>query len=409
MSDHFDELEVRSSDAREASIFGGMAAFLTNATQAPGWAKHLQGVDLGSIRDRAAFAQLPVFRKSDLLTLQQEQPPFGGLTTRPAGNLRRVFMSPGPIFDPEGYGDDWWGCGRSIYAAGLRSGDIVHNTFSYHLTPAGLMFETGASAVGCAIIPAGTGNTEMQFDVIEHFKPVGYAGTPDYLKILLDKAEEAGRDLSSFRYGVVGGAALPESLRAELAGRGVQVLQTYGTADLGIVAYESAAKEGMIVNENLILEIVRPGSGEPVADGEVGEVVVTRLNADYPLIRFGTGDLSAVLPGTSPCGRTNVRIKGWMGRADQRTKVKGMFVDPVQINELLKRHGEIDKARLVVTRQNEQDHMVLRFESASAAADSASIEASLRDITKLRGAVEQVDTDSLPNDGKVISDERTYG
>ncbi len=408
MTDHFDHLETRSPDERQADLFGRLPGTLSKAMEkAPGWAKHLAGTDPTAITGPSELAALPIFRKADLLTLQRETPPFGGLTTNQAGNLRRLFMSPGPIFDPEGHGDDWWGVGRTLFAGGLRAGDIVHNTFSYHLTPAGLMFETGAAAVGCAVIPAGTGNTQMQFDLIEHYRPVGYAGTPDYLKVLLDKADEAGRDASSIRRGVVGGAALPGSLRAELADRGVGVLQTYGTADLGMIAYESAAMEGMILSEGLILEIVRPGSGDPVADGEVGEVVVTRLNPDYPLIRFATGDLSAILPGQSPCGRTNTRIKGWMGRADQRTKVKGMFVDPSNISDLLKRHREITKARLVVDRLNEQDRMTLKIE-ADPSCDITAVEATLRAVTKLRGAVELAAEGTLPNDGKVIADERDY-
>jgi len=408
MSDFYDDLETRDPEVREADLFGRLSGFLANARQkAPAWGRHLAEIDPGAVGSRADMAAIPVFRKERLLDLQSEAPPFGGLTTTAAGDLSRLFMSPGPIYDPEGRGRDWWGIGRTLFAAGVRPGDIIHNTFSYHLTPAGHMFESGAHALGCAVIPAGTGNTEMQLQAIAHFRPRGYAGTPDYLKILLDKAAEAGADVSSIARGLVGGAALPASLRQELKDRGVSVSETYGTADLGLVAYQSGEEPGMIVNENLIVEIVRPGSDEPVADGEVGEVVVTRFNDDYPLIRFATGDMSAVLAGPSPCGRTNMRIKGWMGRADQRTKIRGMFVDPKQVNELLSRHREVGKARLVVGRENEQDVMHLIVECAEGGEGLAdSLADSLREVTKLRGTVEIVAPGALPNDGKVIADER---
>ena len=319
-------------------------------------------------------------------------------------------MSPGPIFEPEGGGEDFWGAARALFAAGFRSGETVHNSFSYHLTPGAFIMESGAHALGCAVIPAGTGNTEQQLEAIAHFKPTGYLGTPDFLKILLDAAAKSGKDASSLRRGLVSGAALPASLRQELAPRGVAVRQCYATADLGVIAYESEAAEGMIVNETLLVEIVRPGSGDPVAAGEVGEVVVTSLNPDYPMIRLATGDLSAVLPGRSPCGRTNMRIKGWMGRADQTSKVKGMFVHPAEVAEVARRHPELGRLRLVVTRADEQDVMTLVAECA-APTDGLreAVEATLRSVTKLGGAVKFVGVGSLPNDGKVIADERPVG
>jgi phenylacetate-CoA ligase len=346
-------------------------------------------------------------RKSDLIALQKDNPPFGGLNVTPPGQMRRLLMSPGPIFEPEGGGSDWWGAAPALFAAGFRAGDIVHNAFAYHLTPGGFMLEAGAHALGCAVIPAGVGNTEQQIDAIAHYRPSGYVGTPDFLKILLDTAVKFGKDASSLKRGLVSGAALPASLRQELSSRGVEVLQCYATADLGVIAYESAAREGMIVNESLIIEIVRPGTGEPVTEGDVGEVVVTSFNPDYPMIRFATGDLSAVLPGPSPCGRTNTRIKGWMGRADQTTKVKGMFVHPGQIAEVAKRHPELARVRLLVTREGEQDAMTLMAESTSPTADlAAALAATLQSVTKLRGEVQLVAPGTLSNDGKVIVDQR---
>jgi phenylacetate-CoA ligase len=319
-------------------------------------------------------------------------------------------MSPGPIFEPEGKGKDFWGAARMLFAAGFRSGDVVHNSFSYHLTPGGFMMESGAHALGCAVIPAGTGNTEQQVEAIAHFKPSSYLGTPDYLKVLLDAAAKAEKDASSFRRALVSGAALPNSLRQELAGRGVEVRQCYATADLGVIAYESEGGEGMIVNETLLVEIVRPGTGDPVESGEVGEVVVTSFNPDYPMIRLATGDLSAVLPGRSPCGRTNMRLAGWMGRADQTSKVKGMFVHPAQVAEIGKRHPGLGRLRLVVTRAGEQDAMTLMAECAAPAAPlQEALVATLRAVTKLGGEVKLVAPGSLPNDGKVIADERPVG
>jgi phenylacetate-CoA ligase len=319
-------------------------------------------------------------------------------------------VSPGPIFDPEGHAKDWWGAARAFAAAGARKGDIVLNCFSYHLTPGGHIMESGALALGCPVIPGGTGNTEQQVEAIHFLQPSFYAGTPDFLKILLDKGAQMRLNVSSLRRGLVSGAALPASLRAELASRGVDVKQAYATADLGVIAYESEAMDGLIVNEGLIVEIVRPGSNDPAPDGEIGEVVVTRLNADYPLLRFGTGDLSAIMPGLSPCGRTNIRLRGWLGRADQTTKVKGMFVHPKQIDEIAKRHPEIKKLRLVVTRAKEQDAMTLRAEAQRDSVElRAGLAASLQNVTKLKGAVEILRPGDLPNDGKVIADERPVG
>ncbi len=377
---------------------------------APGWAKHLAGLDPGTITSRAALAKLPVLRKSDLAVLQKEAPPFGGLNVTPAGNMKRLLMSPGPIFEPEGEGKDWWGAARALFAAGFRAGDVVHNSFAYHLTPGGFIIESGAHALGCAVIPGGVGNTELQLDAIAHYRPAGYVGTPDFLKILLDTAEKSGKDATSIRHALVTGAALPGSLRDELGKRGVAVLQCYATAELGIIAYESDAREGMIVNETVIVEVVRPGTGDPVPDGEVGEVVVTSFNPDYPMIRLGTGDLSALMPGTSPCGRTNARIKGWMGRADQTAKVKGMFVHPKQVAEVAARHPELKRLRLIVGREAEQDTMTLLAECASPEASlENAVAASLQAVTKLKGAIKFVAPGALPNDGKVIADERPVG
>jgi phenylacetate-CoA ligase len=407
MSDYFDALETRDPELREREHLGQLPEHIVRAVIAPGWAKHLAGVDAASVTSRAALAKLPLLRKSDLIALQKDHPPFGGFNVTPSGSLRRLLMSPGPIFELEGGGIDWWGAAPALYAAGFRAGDIVHNAFSYHLTPGGFIMESGAHALGCAVIPAGVGNTEQQINAIAHFRPSGYVGTPDFLKILLDTAAQSKKDASSLKRGLVSGAALPLSLRQELSSRGVAVLECYATADIGVIAYESSARDGMIVSENLIVEIVRPGTGEPVADGESGEVVVTSFNPDYPMIRLATGDLSAVLAGPSPCGRTNMRIKGWMGRADQTTKIRGMFVHPSQIAEVAKRHPELQRVRLVVTRHGEQDAMTLMAESASHGAELAiALAATLQSVTRLRGEVQLVALGSLPNDGKVIADER---
>ena len=339
MPDHYDALEIRDPAAREREQFAALPGTLARATAAPGWAKHLAGIDPRSVTSRAALARLPVLRKSDIAALQKENPPFGGFNVTPPGNAKRLQMSPGALFEPQGHGEDFGNCARALFAAGFRAGDIVHNSFSYHLTPGAYIMEEGAHALGCAVIPGGVGNTEQQLDAIAHYRPVGYVGTPDFMKILLDTAEKTGKNAASIKRALVSGAALPASLRDELGTRGVAVLQCYAVAELGVIAYESSAREGMIVNESVIVEIVRSGTGDPVAEGDVGEVVVTSFNPDYPMIRLGTGDLSALMPGISPCGRTNARIKGWMGRADQTAKVKGMFVHPRQIAEVAARHS----------------------------------------------------------------------
>jgi phenylacetate-CoA ligase len=407
MSNHYDTLETRSPDARERDLFARLPEQVARAMTAPGWAKQLAGLDAVEVVNRETLALLPLLRKSELPAMQKECLPFGGLNVTAPGKSRRLMMSPGPIFEPQGWGEDYAGAARALFAAGFRAGDVVHNSFSYHLTPGGFMLEAGAHALGCAVIAGGVGNTEQQLAAIAQFKPAGYVGTPDFLKILLDAAAKANADASSIRRGLVSGAALPASLRDELGGRGVAVLQCYAVAEAGVIAYESDVREGLIVNEDIIVEIVRPGTGDPVADGEVGEVVVTTLNPDYPMIRLATGDLSAVLPGASPCGRTNMRIKGWMGRADQTTKVKGMFVHPGQVAEVARRHPGIARVRLVVTRENEQDAMTLQVECASPGKGLAeTIAETLQAVAKVRGRVQLVAPGSLPNDGKVISDER---
>jgi len=411
MPDHYDILEIRDPAMREREQCALLPEIVTRAMTAPGWAVHHSGVDPKSITSRAALAKLPLLRKTDLLARQKESPPFGGFNTTPPGKVKRLLMSPGPIFEPEGEGSDWWGCARACFAAGFRAGDIVLNSFAYHLTPGGFILESGALKLGCAVIPAGPGNTEQQLEAIAHLKPSGYMGTPDFLKILLDAAEKSGKDASSIKRGLVSGAALPGSLRQELGQRGVAVLQCYATAELGIIAYESAPNpNGMIVNETLIVEIVRPGTGDPVAEGEVGEVVVTSFNPDYPMIRLATGDLSAAMVGVSPCGRTNMRIKGWMGRADQTAKVKGMFVRPELVIEVAKRHPALGRVRLVVTREGEQDAMTLLAECAAPEpALEGAVAATLQSVTKLKGVVKLAAPGSLPNDGKVIADERPVG
>jgi len=409
MADHFDVLETRDPAMRERDLFARLPAQIAHAMTAPGWAKQLAGIDPKSVTSRAALGKLPVLRKSALPALQKETPPFGGFNATPTAKAKRLFMSPGPIFEPEGHTGDYNGA-RALFAAGVRAGDVVHNCFTYHLTPGAFILEAGAHALGCAVIPGGVGNTEAQLDAVAQFRPSAYVGTPDFLKILLDVAAKAGKDASSFRRGLVTGAALPPSLRKELGERGVAVKQCYAVAEAGVISYESEALEGMIVNEDIILEIVRPGTGDPVADGEVGEVVVTSFNPDYPMIRLATGDMSAVLAGASPCGRTGTRIKGWMGRADQTTKVKGMFVRPEQIAEVVKRHPELLRVRLTVTREAEQDAMTLLAECAGAPAGLAdAVAATLQAATKLKGAVKLVAPASLPNDGKVIADDRPVG
>ena len=408
MTTHYDSLETRLPEQREGELFAALPAQIAHAKgNAPYFATVLADVNPREVTSRKALATLPVMRKSDLIELQKRQLPFGGLNAIAPGRLARLFVSPGPIYDADGTGIDYWRSARVMYAAGFRAGDIVHNTFSYHLTPAGSMFETGAHALGCAVIPAGTGQTEMQVATINALKPNAYAGTPSFLKMLFEKADEMGGDIGSISKAIVSGEAFMEPAREFIKARGVDAYQAYGSADLGIIAYESLAREGLILDEKIIVEIVRPGSGEPVADGEVGEVVVTTFNRDYPLIRFATGDLSAVLAGTSPCGRTNIRIKGWMGRADQTTKVRGMFVHPHQIAEIVKRHPAICKARLTVSHVESADAMLLSCET-SAAIDTEAVKNSIRDVTKLRGEVALVANGALANDGKVIDDCRSY-
>ncbi|MEC7792366.1 MAG: phenylacetate--CoA ligase family protein [Pseudomonadota bacterium] len=402
---HFDTLETRSADEREQALAGDLSRQVAAAQALPGYAGSLSGVDAGAITSVADLARLPVLRKSDLGAAQKAQPPFGGLTTLPVGGFAHVFQSPGPIYEPGGVGHDWWRMGRFLHAAGIGKGDIVQNCFGYHLTPAGMIFENGARAVGAAVLPSGTGQTELQAQAGHDIGCTAYAGTPDYLKVILDKADEMGLPLKIAR-AVVGGGALFPSLRQEYADRGIACLQSYATADLGNIAYESPAMEGMIVDEGVIVEIVTPGTGDPVAPGQVGEVVVTTLNPDYPLIRFATGDLSAVLPGISPCGRTNMRIKGWMGRADQTTKIKGMFVRPEQVAQLVAKHSDIHRARVLAQREGERDVMVVQVEAEGS--DGTAYETSVADLLKLKGRVEVVPVGSLPNDGKVIEDQRTY-
>jgi phenylacetate-CoA ligase len=407
MGDHYDARETRDPAAREAELFSRLPDVLRKALAAPAYAERLKGIDPTRITSRAALAALPVLRKSELPALHKTAAPFGGFVVKPPGSFGRLFTSPGPIFEPESAHADAWRGARALHAAGFRKGDVVLNTFSYHLTPGGFIFDASARALGCAVIPAGPGNTEAQFELIEAYSPVGYCGTGDFLKILLDAAAPAGRNVSSLRRAVVSGAAFPKSLQEEIKSRGIDAYQAFGTADLGLIAFETSARDGMVVNEDLILEIVRPGTGDPVTDGEVGEIVVTTLDPDHPWIRLAIGDLTAALPGVSSCGRTNMRIKGWMGRADQTTKVKGMFVRPEQIADIASRHPELMRLRLVVTRENEQDVMTLRCETASTGdALREAIAASLRNVTKLGGGVELMQPGSLPNDGKVIADER---
>lgn len=407
MTNHYDALETRSPAEREADLFKRLPDVLRAAAKAPAYAERLKGIDPATITSRAALATLPVLRKSELPALHKAAPPFGGFVAPPTGSFGRLFTSPGPIFEPESAVDDPWRGARAVFAAGFRPGDIILNTFSYHLTPGGFIFDSSARALGCAVIPGGPGNTEQQFELIETYRPAGYSGTPDFLKILLDAADKTGRDASSIKRALVSGAAFPKSLQDEMKARGVDAYQNFGTADLGIIAYETAAREGLVVNENIIVEIVKPGTGEPVSEGDVGEIVVTTLDPHHPWVRLALGDLSAVLAGQSPCGRTNMRIKGWMGRADQTTKVKGMFVRPEQIAEIGKRHPELGRLRLIVTRDQETDAMTLSAETATPAdALRDAVASTLRAVTKLSGNVTFVSLGSLPNDGKAISDER---
>ncbi|TRZ64012.1 MAG: phenylacetate--CoA ligase family protein [Rhodocyclaceae bacterium] len=417
MSRYFDALETRDPAQRERELMARLPQQVAHAkSNSAYFAKALERIDPATIGTRTALARLPVLRKHTLIDLQKQYKPFGGLTTTslaaPFAGLGRVFSSPGPIYDPEGRAADWWRFARSLYAAGFRAGDLVHNTFSYHFTPAGFMLEGAAQKIGCCVFPAGIGQTEMQVAAIADLRPAAYVGTPSFLKIILDKADELHAEISSLKRAVVSGEALFPAQKAMFDASGIACFQAYGTADLGLIAYETEAHEGLLLEEELILEIVRPGTGDTVATGEVGEVVITSFNPDYPLIRFATGDLSAVLPGISPCGRTNTRIKGWLGRADQTTKVKGMFVHPEQVAVVVKRHAGILKARLVITNPDTSDSMTLRCEVAKTDAESqemaAAIAASIRDVTKLRGEVELLAPGTLPNDGKVIEDARKY-
>lgn len=404
MSEYFDALETRDPEQRERDLMARLPAQIAHAkAHAPWFGAALRDVEPAAITSRQALAQLPVLRKHQLIELQKARRPFGGLVAAQWGQIGRVFASPGPIYEPEGRNADYWRTARALYAAGFRAGDLVHNSFSYHMTPGGWILEGGALALGCTVFPAGVGQTEQQVQAMADLQPQGYVGTPSFLRILLDKADEMGLKIPSLTKALVSGEAFLPPVREALAARGIQGYQAYATADLGVIAYETPAREGLVVDEEVIVEIVRPGTGDPVPAGEVGEVVVTTFNPTYPLIRFGTGDLSAVLPGVSPCGRTNMRIKGWLGRADQTTKVKGMFVHPEQIEAVRKRHPEVVRARLVVTNPDAIDTMTLLCEGAG---DAAAIAVTLREITKLRGEVKFVDR--LPNDGKVISDERKY-
>ena len=411
MNEHFDTLETRDPAAREQAILAALPRQIAYACRgAPAWARALAGVDPRDITSRAALVQLPVTRKSDLASLQKALRPFGGLAVADARDAARVFASPGPIYEPEGRDPDYWRLARALFAAGFRPGERVHNCFSYHFTPAGSMLESGALALGCTVFPGGTGQTEQQVEALADLAAAGYIGTPSFLRIILDKADELGIALPALRKALVSGEAFPPSLRDALVARGIAAYQVYATADLGSIAYETAARDGLVVDEGVLVEILRPGTGDPVAEGEVGEVVVTALtNRHYPLIRFGTGDLSAFLPGVSACGRTNARIRGWLGRADQTTKVKGMFVHPAQVAAVLRRHPEIDRARLVVDNPGGTDRMTLLCETpAQGAALADAVVTSIREVTKLRGEVELRPRGSLPNDGKVIDDVRKY-
>jgi phenylacetate-CoA ligase len=415
MTEYYDSRETRSAAEREQALLAALPAQIAHAqNNAPGLSRILAGIDAQAVTSRAALARLPVTRKSDLADLQKRLPPLGGLNATPLNKLAKIFVSPGPVYEPQGASPNWWRSARALFAAGFRAGDLVINTFAYHFTPAGSMLESGALALGCTVVPTGTGQTEMQVSTIADLRISAFIGTPSFLKLIVDKADELKADLSSLKRAMVGGEYLPPALRKSLGERGIRVMQSYATADLGLLAYESALSdgslvEGMILDEDLLLEIVRPGTGDPVAAGEVGEVVITSFNPDYPLIRFGTGDLSALLPGASACGRTNARIKGWMGRADQTTKVRGMFVTPKQVGEIARRHPEVVKARLVVAGTIGNDSMTLQCEISNKDAwlEPALI-ASIRDVTKLRGEIEFVPAGSLPNDGKVIDDTRKY-
>jgi phenylacetate-CoA ligase len=415
MTEFYDALETRSPSEREADLMRRLPQQLAHAqARATAFAELLRGVDAAQVSTRAALAKLPVTRKHELLARQQAlraQDVFGGFSALGFGaQMPRVFASPGTIYEPEGSSKDYWRMARAMFAVGFRPGDLVHNCFSYHFTPAGAMMESGAHALGCTVFPGGTGQTEQQVQAIAELRPAGYIGTPSFLKIIVEKAAEMGVALPSLTKALVSAEAFPPSLRDWLAQRGVAGYQCYGTADLGLIAYETAAREGLVLSEDIIMEIVRPGTGDVVPDGEVGELVITTLNPTYPLIRFGTGDLSAVLSGPCPTGRTNTRIKGWMGRADQTTKVRGMFVHAGQVDAIVKRFPEVARARLVVSGEMANDHMTLKVETDCSGPDSLinKLAEAIRDVTKLRGEVELLPVGSLPNDGKVIEDARSY-
>ena len=422
MTKYYEQREALGVAEREARFFARLPDALERARQgAAAISRQLEGIDVRDIRDRAALANIPVVRKSQLIELQTaahgiesattrvQDRVFGGFSTIGWGDAARVFCSPGPIYEPESHRDDYWGFARALYAAGFRRGDLVHNCFSYHFTPAGSMMETAAHALGCTVFPGGTGQTEQQLQAMLDLRPAGYTGTPSFLRIIIEKAAEAGGAVPAVQRALFSGEAYPPSLHEWFRERGIDGYQAYGTADLGMIAFETEGREGLVVNEDLLLEIVRPGTGEPVPDGEVGEVVVTTLNPDYPLLRFGTGDLSAIMPGTSPCGRGNLRIRGWMGRADQTTKVRGMFVHPAQLAQIIARHPGIGRARLVVSGAVGKDAMVLKIETDSGSRDfREEVAQTVREITKLRAEVECVAPGSLPNDGKVIEDARDY-
>jgi len=410
MSEYYDSLETREPEKRQQAQLEAVCTQIAHAKEnTTAYAELLDGIDPGDIIDAKSYCKLPLTRKSELIKIQQNNRPLGGFSANNLSPFTHVFASPGPIYEPGFAVIDFWRLARSLYASGFRAGDLVHNSFSYHLTPAGMMLESGALALGCSLIPAGVGQTELQVQTIADLKPQAYVGTPSFLKIILEKSDELKLDIGSIKKALVSGEALPPLLREGFYQRGIRVQQCYATADLGLIAYESNAMEGLIIDEGVYLEIVRPGSGNLVEDGEVGEVVVTSLGQEYPMIRFATGDLSAIMPGTSPCGRTNRRIKGWMGRADQTAKVRGMFVHPEQVNKVIKRHPEITRARLVIDWIDQVDAITLKCESHSRDESLVSaIATSIRDICKLRGKVELLSTDDLPNDGKVIDDIRKY-
>lgn len=407
---YYDPQETRDPAEREAHLTDRLARQVAHAKEnSPYYARLLADVNPAACASREALSRLPLTRKRDLIELQKAQPPFGGLNVMPHSKAKRVFASPGPIYELQGQETDHWRMARALYAAGFRHGDLVHNCFSYHFTPGAFIFEGGARKLGCSVFPGGTGQSEQQIQAMVDLRPDGYVGTPSFLRILVEKAEEIGADISSLKKACVSGEALPGVVRQWLGERGISVRQCYATAEIGVIAYESEPDAGMVVEEDVLLEIVRPGTADPVAEGEVGEVVVTTFNADYPLIRFATGDLSAIMPGPSPCGRTNIRLKGWMGRADQTTKIKGMFVHPEQIAEIARRHPQIPRMRLVVDNPEAQDRMVLYCEAGEHdAALAESLVNALREQTKLRGSVEFFAAGGLPNDGKVIEDKRVY-